>query len=235
MASARKGLWPSLMMVNLSPVSFPDPPPPPCARGAYDSTRPDADTRLSWQRKIGGLPPPAVPPGQPRNAKGVRVDTAVDGVMLAQDPTATLGDCWFGLGMSSGGASIGKVSDDLGPIMLVEDSEVVLPRESAQPGLSRVTTPSLRCGLEMSNDQGHSSNAAERGTCCIQCGPVCVDPTHDMDTLTPLDGLSQNELDGAPNFERPHALYSTGKRGSSQRVLVCTPDSLVHTSWLVRL
>jgi hypothetical protein len=68
------------------------------------------------------------------------------------------------------------------------------------------------------DDQGLPWNAA-RGTDSIQCGPKCVDLTHDMDTLRPPDAPSQNELDDAPNLERPHALDSTGERGSSQRSL----------------
>jgi hypothetical protein len=74
-----------------------------------------------------------VPPGQPRNAKGVRVNTAAYSVMPAQDLAAPSWGCGFGPSIASGGASTGKVSDDLGLAMLVEDSEEVPPRESAQP------------------------------------------------------------------------------------------------------
>jgi hypothetical protein len=181
------------------------------------STMPDTDTRLSWQRKIGGLPPPAVPPGQPRNGKGVRVDTAADGGMPAQDLAAPSRDCGFGSSIANGGASAGRVSDELGLAMLVEDSVVVPPRESAQPGSSRVQGPSLRGRLEVSDDRGLPWNAAGRWADCIQCGPGCVDPTHGLDELRPPYALFRNELDDDPDLERPHGLDSAGERGLDRR------------------
>ncbi len=110
--------------------------------------------------------------------------------------------------------------------MLVE--EVVPQQECTQPDLSRVPGQSLRG--EMGKERRYPSNMVEQGPHCSDCGSECVDPTHDMSTLTPLDELSPKGLGDAPDLEGPHALDPAGTQGSSQRSLGRSPDSLVHNS-----
>lgn len=214
MVSARGGPLRPLMMVNLPFLA------PRLACRAHDcSRRPDTDRRLSWKTKIGGAPPP-------RHSKRVDVDDAMDGVTSSRDLTAPPEDRRFGLHIASDDASSGKVLDEPGTAMLVE--EVVPQQECAQPDLSRVPGQFLRG--EMSKERRYPSNMVEREPHCSECGSECVDPAHDMSNLTPLDELSPKGLGDAPDLEGPHALDSAGTQGSSQRSWGRSPNSLVRNS-----
>jgi len=198
---------------------------------AHDCPRPEADTRLSWRRKTKRVSPPVAPSGPLRNSKAVAVDAAVGCVRSDRDLTAPPEDCGFDLSNASEGVSAGKISDSLGPTMLVE--EMAASRDNVQADLSRVPGQSLRG--EMNEGKRHPSNMTEQGPHFTECRGICIDPAHDMSSLTPLDELSQNELGGSPDVASPHALDSAGRRASSQCTLAHTPDSLAHTRCHIRL
>jgi len=191
---------------------------------AHDCPRPETDTLLSWRRKTGGVSPQVAPSGPLRKAKGVGVDATVCCVAPGQDLTAPPEDSGLDLSIASEGVSSGKISDSLGPAILVE--EMAASRHNVQADLSRVPGQSLRG--EMNKGKRCPSNMTEQGPHCNECRGICTDPAHDM-PLTSLDELSHNELGGSPDVAGPHALDSAGTRASSQCTLSRTSDYLAHT------
>ena len=191
---------------------------------AHDCPRPETDTLLSWRRKTGGVSPQVAPSGPLRNAKGVGVDAAVCCVAPGQDLTAPPEDSGLNLIIASEGVSSGKISDSLGPAMLVE--EMAASRDNVQADLSRVLGQSLRG--DMNKGKRCPSNMTEQGPHCTECRGICTDPAHDMPSLTSLDELSHHELGCSPAVASPH-LDSAGMRASSQCTLSRTSDYLAHT------
>ena len=104
--------------------------------------RADTEPRLSWRRKIGGVPPPVVQLGPPGNQKGVDVDSAMDGVTPAQNDIDCLHGYGFGLGITDEDASSSKVQEKPGPALLNET--IIPPRECVQLGLGAVSGQSSR-------------------------------------------------------------------------------------------
>ena len=205
MASVRGGpLLPLMMMVTLPHLLF--------ARAcrAHDCPRPGTDTRLSWRRKTGRVSLPIAPSGPLRNPKGVGVDATVCCVTPGQDLTAPPEDRGLDLSIAGEGVSSGKISDSLGPAMLVE--EMAASRDNVQADLSRVPGQSLRG--EMNKGNRYPSNMKEQGPHCTECKGTCMDPVHDMSSLTPMDDLSQNKVGGSPDLAGPHASDSAGTRPS---------------------
>jgi hypothetical protein len=218
MTSVRGGPLLPLMMVNLPRLLSTR------ACRAHACPRPDTDTRLSWRRKTKRVSPPVARPGPLRNSEGVGVDAAVSCVRSDRDLTAPPGDCGLDLSMTSEGVSSGKISDSLGPTMLVE--EVAASRDNVQADLSRVPGQSLRGKLN--KGKRCLPNMTEQGPHCAECRGVCIDPAHDISSLTPLDELSQNELGGSPAVASPDPLNSAGTRVSSQCTLARIADSLAY-------
>ncbi|KAH9989924.1 hypothetical protein BJV74DRAFT_448817 [Russula compacta] len=169
-------------------------------RRAAATSDDDTETLLSWRRKTGALPPPPPPPplarqsGPPGNPKSIGVDSAVDGVIMAEDDTAAPleEDCDFGLNITNEGASSGKISEELAratlqEAMLAEAMIMVPPRDTARPGSDWVPEP-----------WAHSS---ERGA-------LNVRPTHEIFSPTLPHEPSSSELSDAPDLDNSHALDS---------------------------
>jgi hypothetical protein len=169
----------------------------------------DTEILLPWSRKVGGVPPLVAQSGPPRYQKGIKIDSAMDGITPVQIGMDSPEGCDFSLGTRDEIAPSGKALERPGPPMVGEAmrplQECVHPVSGGVQGQSSrgKTSKEKPCSPSVP-EQGAHSNECRELDMGVALEPYYPSMPHELSTAS---------LGDPPDIDNSPALEPIGTQG----------------------